>query len=92
MGDIFVDIGIEMIVLVFAEIGTTEGQLQSEAINDVEFLPQSNLNNRISTRAAPSRSFCTVKQQSLKLKTGQLFFIRIGKTCSRLVGSLPEQP
>lgn len=81
-----------MDVLVLAKVAPTEANFESEAVDYVEFLPQRDLRKESGTRAAPSLSFCTVKQQSLNEKNGQLFFMSIGKTCSLRTRSLPLQP
>lgn len=92
MTDVLVDVDIEMVELVLAEIRAAERQLQGEAVQNIELLPQRNLNNQNNTLAAPSLSFCTWNEQSLKLNTAQLFFISMENTCSFFDGSLPEHP
>lgn len=81
-----------MVILIFAKIGATEGDFQGEAVDNVQLLPQSDLHRERSTLAAPSRSFWTSKEQSLKWKTAQLFFMSMGKTCSFFDPSLAVQP
>ncbi len=71
-----------MFVEVFAEIGAAERDFESIAIYDVQLLPKCDLSYTSLTLDAPSRSFCTRKQQSLNENVGQLVFIKAGKICS----------
>jgi hypothetical protein len=81
-----------VVVLVLAEVGAAEGDFEGEAVDDVEFLPEGDLRGGRLTLAAPSRSFCTSKEQSLNWKTAQLFFMSMGNTCSFFDPSLAVHP
>lgn len=39
MGNVFVDIHVKMVILILPEVRPAEGQLEREAVNDVELLP-----------------------------------------------------
>jgi hypothetical protein len=92
MGDIFVDTWVEVIELVFTKIRPAEGALEGKTVDDVELFPEGDLNMAFRTLAAPSLSFWTSNEQSLNWKTGQLFFISIGKICSFLEPSRAVHP
>ena len=92
MSNVLVNVEIEVVKLILTKIWSTERYFKSETVDNVQVLPQSNLNLYINTRAAPYRSFWTSKQQSLKLKTRQFLLISIGKICSFFELSREAQP
>ncbi len=92
VGDLSVNVDVEVVKLVLSEVRATEGDLEGEAVDYPQFFPQGDLSLLLFTLAAPSLSFCTSNAQSLNWKTAQLFFMSMGKTCSFFDPSLEPQP